>query len=535
MTREVDTAYDPIQDDVSSTNVKTRKPSKRLPTVITNGRIFRELSDECASVIVSANEPPQLFVRDSTLVRVHRNGHGRFFIEKVNEDILTRILSRSADLVKKCGSGRRYFYEPSSPSRMIIRDLLVKDSWALPPIEGLVHCPCFRSDGSIITAPGYDWITGLYYDPPTELLDLNIPNNPSKTQVVNALQVIQDPLADFPFEDAASKANALGLFLTCFVRQMINGPIPMCLIDAPQKGTGKGLLADVITIIATGEATPISTEPTDDQELRKLITSKLDASSQFIVFDNINRKLDSGLLAAALTSYSWGDRLLGTNQITSLLQRMTWIATGNNIQLGGDIPRRCFWIRIDAKVSEPWLRDVKQFKYPHLRIWVKENRRSLIEASLTIIKAWFSAKQPASNCPKLGSFEEWCEVIGGILDFLGTSGFLSNTESLYAVMDAETPDWEPFLLAMNDHFSNSSASVKEVIASLKEVPSLMECLPSALLAGDFQNGLPDKLGVRLGKAFRERAGRRFGESQVHVERGPKDTHAKSATWRFVRG
>jgi hypothetical protein len=39
---------------------------------------------------------------------------------------------------------------------------------------------------------------------------------------------------------------------------------------------------------------------------------------------------------------------------------------------------------------------------------------------------------------------------------------------------------------------------------------------------------------RLGFAFRERLGRRYGDSQVRVERDAQDLHDKVARWKVVR-
>jgi hypothetical protein len=37
----------------------------------------------------------------------------------------------------------------------------------------------------------------------------------------------------------------------------------------------------------------------------------------------------------------------------------------------------------------------------------------------------------------------------------------------------------------------------------------------------------------LGLALRERLGRRYGESQVRIERAAEDLHAKVAQWKVV--
>jgi hypothetical protein len=43
----------------------------------------------------------------------------------------------------------------------------------------------------------------------------------------------------------------------------------MCVIDAPQAGTGKTLLGEIASIVATGERAQVSTPEKDDAEMRK--------------------------------------------------------------------------------------------------------------------------------------------------------------------------------------------------------------------------------------------------------------------------
>src|SRR5690606_19673737 len=106
-------------------------------------------------------------------------------------------------------------------------------------------------------------------------------------------------LLDFPFADQASKPNAVGALLTPIVREMVDGPTPMHAIDAPTPGSGKGLLTEVIAYVTSGHPAGVTSLPRDDDELRKRITAFLRDSADVIVFDNVNRELDSPTLAAA--------------------------------------------------------------------------------------------------------------------------------------------------------------------------------------------------------------------------------------------
>jgi len=65
-----------------------------------------------------------------------------------------------------------------------------------------------------------------------------------------------------------------------------------------------------------------------------------------------------------------------------------------------------------------------------------------------------------------------------------------------------------------------------------ETKRLREALPDFLAdAADRTGGFFQR---RLGKCFAERVGRRFGESQVLVDRAGEDPKTKVQRWRVVR-
>lgn len=73
---------------------------------------------------------------------------------------------------------------------------------------------------------------------------------------------------------------------------------------------------------------------------------------------------------------------------------------------------------------------------------MRSNRGRLLSGSLTLARAWFVAGCPKPTSPIIGSFEEWCRIVGGILEFAGISGFLGNLDELYKESDP-TPNAKP--------------------------------------------------------------------------------------------
>ena len=92
----------------------------------------------------------------------------------------------------------------------------------------------------------------LYHAPDPLLKVPEISDRPSNDEIAAARQMIEHAIGEFPYADKASKANTIAAMLTPIVRPAISGPTPLGILGAPQAGTGKSLLADVVSIIPTG-------------------------------------------------------------------------------------------------------------------------------------------------------------------------------------------------------------------------------------------------------------------------------------------
>jgi hypothetical protein len=344
------------------------------------------------------------------------------------------------------------------------------------------------------------------------------------------MNLLHEMLGDFPFENDASLANMLGLLMTPCIRLAIDGQVPLALIDAPQAGTGKSLLASLVAEIATGGAAAMMNAPHEEEEWRKAITATLMGDNNIVTYDNLQSVLQSPQLAMALTAPRWKDRILGVSQTITVPQKCTWIATGNNIRLGGDLPRRCYWIRLDSRMSRPWTRT--GFRHTELIRWVREHRGDLLAALLTLARAWFAAGQPPADVPTLGSFENWSKVVGGILAHAGVRGFLGNMQEFYDLSDDSTPQWESFLAGIYAEYGQERFTVSQLSGRLQADAALKESLPEELAAVWGERDSPsDRFKTKLGKAFRTRVGTRFGSDGLFLERGGTESKGKQIRWK----
>lgn len=492
-----------------------------LPSIFVTNRQLRDISQTAWNALLRSNDPPKLFTRGGELVRVRSDETGRPIVELATDAIIRNLLSAAADFFRATST----VSVAVNPPAHVAKDILSKEGWDVPVLAGVIEAPVVRADGSILDEPGYDPASGLYYAPSPKLAVPLLAEVPTRFEIEAAVRLLNEAIGEFPFTDKSSKANLIGTLLTPFIRANLDGTSPLALIDAPQQGTGKSLLTNVLSLIATGHHAAMMSAPSTEDEWRKRITATLYSGSPVVVIDNLEGRLDSSSLASAVTSLIWRDRYLGASRMIEIPQRATWIGNGNNIRLGGDLQRRCYWIRLDAKSGQPWLG--RTFRHPDLLGWVAGHRGELVAAILTLAKAWYAAGKPKPGTETLGGFEKWCTTVGGILALAGIDGFLSNLQKMYEVADEETREWEQFYLALNAASKPDGLTVAFVVEHL-ESGQLRNHLPEALEAEYVQNRTG--FSRKLGKAFSAREGRRFGTSEARVERGKSSRDGQ--VWRI---
>jgi hypothetical protein len=346
-------------------------------------------------------------------------------------------------------------YTPMAIAQVVLSSGLPQ----LPPLRRLVHSPILSPSGRIVDQPGYDAETATWRVPGVQMPA--VPMTPTTAEVAAARALLNEWVVDFPFVGDPDRANLLALALLPYVRDVIDGPTPLHVIEKPTPGTGATCLLKVIAFLASGTDPYMMVEGRDDDEWRKRITSTLLLTPAFVVLDNLRRRLDSAALSSVLTSTRWEDRRLGASENIRLDVTCAWVATGNNPAVSSEIARRIVSIRMDAKVEKPWERPDSAFLHPDLLGWTVDNRGRLLAAVFTLLQAWVAAGRPKGK-ESIGSYESYCAVIGGILDTAGISGFLANRGQFYDRADVETTHWSGFVGAWWDKFKSSPVGIKQL-------------------------------------------------------------------------
>lgn len=298
----------------------------------------------------------------------------------------------------------------------LVKQLQGRNQWeGVRPLEAISETPVLRADGSVLSEAGYDTATGVLYRPHRTFPELR--DAPTLDHARKAIEFLLEPFADFPFAESCHRSAVLAGILTPLARFAFQGPSPLILITKNVRGAGGSLLADAISIAATGRGMARMTQAGDDDEERKRILSIALAGDRMVLVDNVDHPLGGAALDAALTGTEWRDRVLGRSEMITAPLLATWFATGNNPQILGDTVRRILPIRIESPEEKPEERT--GFKHHPLEPYVLSQHPRMVTAALTVLRGHAVAGRPRGELKSWGSFDSWSDIVRSALVWAG--------------------------------------------------------------------------------------------------------------------
>lgn len=236
---------------------------------------------------------------------------GAAALKEVNIHDLTLEMAKLSRWQRYDGRAKRCV--PTDPSAKCLTALLESQNHKfLPEIEAIVRQPILQEDGKIDLQRGYHPKTRLYcsYDPEKYQLE----EKPFLGDALKALAELRKLLEEFQFEDSSDESAALCAMLTASVRSLLPFA-PMFLIKAHQPGTGKGVLSELIFLMATAEKPSPIAFPKDSAECEKLLLAELLKAPSVLFFDNLTSDLyPHKYLCSAITSETLTGRVLGESR-----------------------------------------------------------------------------------------------------------------------------------------------------------------------------------------------------------------------------
>jgi putative DNA primase/helicase len=401
------------------------------PTIrVAGGGLVREVDQAISAV--GARPDLRIFVRDRRLVRVTRDGSaprgwsdewpGSPSIEPLDVASTLDSLGRAARW-ERFDRRSRSAVEINPPTGHAAQ-VLSRPHWEVPYLDGVVETPVVRRDGSVVSEPGYDEETRVWY--------WVVPGSPDVPRVARyqspedarraALRLLE-PVAEFPFVADSDRAAYVAGILSIVMRSAIDGPVPMFGVSAPTPGTGKSLLLDVMAATATGEPAPRSALPRSDEELEKKVTAILvRGGARIAVFDNADRTVGSDELSRLITSTVYESRELGKTKSLTLPNSTVWAVTGNNLTFRKTMARRVVPIGLDSGLEHPERRS--GFAVEDLLSHVRRDSGRLLAEALVVVRGFFTAGAPrlrevAPDAEPVGGFEAWDDRVRAAVIWAG--------------------------------------------------------------------------------------------------------------------
>lgn len=372
----------------------------------------------------------------------------------------------------------------------------------LPRLDGITRVPVFNAEGQIMTKEGYDPKLKVYFSPSMGFRA--VPTDGSAQDHVNwaVHTLLGEAFRDFPFSDkfrtdvddlpiyreerddkgyrlpnfergVSSRAHALAMTLQPFARAMIAGATPMYFMDKSQPGAGAGYLANVPSITLEGKPATPQRMSSNDEEFAKAISASLFANQNIIFIDNVVRTIDSPTLAAAITTGQWTDRFLGKSEMVSVDVNGLWLIGGNNVRFTRELARRLVPIRLDAGMARPEDRPAGTFKHRMPRDYLKM-RQDLVFACHILIQHWIDQGRPSGSA-HLASFEDWSEVMSGILEAAGIEGFLGTLSSFSETNDESDDTASDLVKKMYKEFQHQEFKLGEFMSKATNGGGQFEC------------------------------------------------------------
>lgn len=421
----------------------------------------------------------------------------------------------------------------------IATTLLARGAWKLPPLLGAVTAPTMRPDGSIIDVPGYDKATAIVFNPHGVVFP-TVCSQPSREEALKALAGIERILRGFTFVTPADKAVALSAIITAVVRRAM--PVaPMHAFSSPMPGSGKSMLVDIASVIATGWRAAVMSADDDrgnNVELDKRLASALLMGHAIVSIDNMDRPLSGGFLCQCLSQHLMTIRIFSTLTDRIAPNTIMYYATGNNLLVMNDATRRVLVCNVNPNVERPELR---HFNFKPVSMALRA-RPKLVAKCLTIIRAYLSSGDRVS-CPELGGYEEWTRLVRSPLIWLGQADPASVIEKVRAG-DPALSRTRAVIEAWERVIGRRDVRVRDVIKEANKAAEFGEQDADYYVNMDLHDALrgiaqgsgkedinPDKLGHWLRKHLNTvitlgSAAYRFAQEEVSDSHGQK--------WRLER-
>lgn len=499
--------------ELKSSARKTGRP------VIDVGRDRYAVINDLVDALKNGRDGDRIFNLGGKLAQLRVNEEsGATEATHVDDKALLNLLPRCAQMISETTKGVTSAWPESKTLTALygrFRDFRT--------LRGIAPSPIVRKDHTIATEDGYDEASQVLLD--LDGLKLDIHDDPTDAEVAEAVRFLLDEwLGDFPFASQADRANVLAFILSYPLRELVD-LVPLAVVSAKSKGTGKSKLVSLIVQLFTRAMPAWDSLPSNEEETRKQITTLLSTASPYIGFDE-SPVVGGKSINRLLTARMWSDRVLGGNERATLPNRSVIATTGNNVQVLGDTGRRYYPIELFYDGENPENRPESDFQHPDVEAWTVEHRGELLTAVFTLIRAWQVAGRPKKTT-SFGSFERWEAVIGGVIANAGVPGFLANLAGHRESADYDEGLWVAHCEWLAQRFPGGTFTTSDVVENLTRRSGTLRLVDTHADPPPWVDGSPTDSGyaAKVGRLYSSRLDGWFGGHRLRM--GPTKVNNKT--------
>jgi hypothetical protein len=360
----------------------------------------------------------------------------------VDTQYLQLALGRTGKICKQGKNGPVPIDAPRSLADMMLASVETSSEMTTwDRLKKISLTPILQTDGTIVIEEGYNaasniWINtrGITFTDPAA----HKPKLSAKECRALIERDIHPIACEYPFakehpaqEWYETAAWAVVLSGLMSVDDRHNLPtVHMHCISAPAQGSGKTKLVQAISAAITGTLPSIVTYD-GAEEFGKFLPVLIGHGDPVICIDNVIMSINNAKLAAALTQeHSMTYRVLGSSADRTIENSSVLFVTGNNLQLSGDMPRRCLLCRVEPAVERP---EQQKFPFDPVKRAMEFFPRAVM-AVKAVLRAHQLAGYPGVRLLKgeSGSFPEWDRRVRAAIAWMGYADPLITQDSIRA-------------------------------------------------------------------------------------------------------
>lgn len=443
---------------------------------------------------------------------------------------------------------------------------------AMPPIKRTypIPVPVIWQDGNLhLCAPGYHPDSGSF------VFDSDFPRNPEylcaddglasscgyyddRMSLHDAVTYLHGLFGRMPFSDWSEyyqptedspfyhpdktapirQSRSLAVQIMFMLAMFAGGCVPPqasrlgFAFNANKQRSGKTLLVK-IGVSAVYGSCKLQSWRENDEDMIKILDSETLAATTYIVFDNVRSLIASGPLEGFMTTPLWTGRILGQSQMFEAENNAIVGITGNNCSFGPDMQERLLISALYVETADRQDRGTEISREDRIDdVWLANpaNRRHILSCLWAIVRHWDKAARPRATGTARRGFEEWCELLGGMVEFAGFGDALERPKDLENCGDTETDDIRALVELASRDSRARAYSFQEVVHICWENGLIPWCLHGREeYVEEVQKNslrLNDASNARFGLLLRRNCSGERGEVHVFRQADGKKRHVR---------